>query len=179
MQRRYPISVYWKNTERAYSNYRTLLCCSNLWFGAFYFKLRKLFTSSLQQICGLCHAPLFLDIPFTLQDLVSTFLHLFHVLGNWLPCLQGAHALWLSVGVSHWRKPSEDGRWEWGEDIHFHVPNPHSLLIGWLCGRPWLLEDHVLLTSLFLLHYDSMTLLTVRHRWPHHLLEVSLDFCIT
>lgn len=75
VQRRYSISVYWKNTERAYLNYRTLLCCSNLLFGAFYFKLRKLFTSSLQQICGLCHAPLFLDIPFTLQDLFSTFLH--------------------------------------------------------------------------------------------------------
>lgn len=64
-----------KNIERAYSNYRTLRCCWNLLFGAFHFKLKKLFTSSLQQICGLCHAPPFLDIPFTLQDLFSTFLH--------------------------------------------------------------------------------------------------------
>ena len=112
-------------------------------------------------------------LPFKIYSLL--FCTLFHVLGNWPLWLPGTCALWLSVGFSQWRAPLEDGRWEWDGDIHSPIPNPHFLLVGLLfpsIGRPYPFY------SLFLQHCGFMTPLFARHRWPHHLLEVSLNLCI-
>lgn len=165
-----------KNIERAYSNYRTLLCCWNLLFGAFHFKLKKLFTSSLQQICGLCHARLFLDIPFTLQDLFSTFLHP-------VPCPGKLTSLSPRCPCSlafSWIQPMKDSirrctmRVRWGYSLpHTKAPLSFDRLTVWktmAIGRPCPL--HKSFPIVLWLHESA-------HRWPHLLLEVYLNLCIT